>query len=296
MRSVLVTGSGGQLGRELVERARRDGWTVTGLGRHEAEPCDITDADAVRALVRAARPDVVIHAAAWTDVDGCEADPTRALAVNAEGTRHVADAAAEVGAHLVYVSTDHVYEGRKLGAYVETDPVGPRSAYGRSKLAGEAALPPGATIARTSWLCGRHGRNVARTVLRLAAGDDPIRFVDDQVGNPTIAADLAPLLLRLGRDRFAGVVHTSNQGTVSWFEFAREVLAAAGLDPERVEPISTAELVPARPAPRPANAALAPRALLDAGYELLPDHRVSLGLLVAQLQAQAHAEADLRGA
>lgn len=286
-RSLVVTGSTGQLGRALVAQARVEGWTVTGLARGEVEPCDLTDRAQVAVRMARAAPSLVIHAAALTDVDHCELHPDDAERANVIASGHVADAALEAGAHLVLVSTDHVFDGTKETAYLETDDPRPASTYGRTKLAAEQLAGATATVARTSWLCGRHGANVVKTLLRLAGRSGPIRFVDDQRGCPTIAEDLAPLLLRLGRDRAAGIIHTTNQGPVTWFEFAREVIRLAGHDPHRVEAITTAELVPARPAPRPANSVLAPEALRTAGIELLPDHRMSLRALVADLAAQA---------
>ncbi|QXC61479.1 dTDP-4-dehydrorhamnose reductase [Aquihabitans sp. G128] len=287
MSRILVTGSGGQLGRELVLLAEARGHAVARLGRHEPEPCDVTDAEALRRRVNAFGPELVIHAAAWTAVDDCEADPERAHLVNAGGTANVAAAAEAVGAHVVYVSTDYVFDGSKVGPYVESDPPAPRSAYGRSKLAGEQALDPRHTVARTSWVSGAHGPNVVRTILRVAAERPELRFVDDQVGNPTFTADLAPALLDLGLDRAAGTWHVTNQGTVSWHGFARSVLAAAGLDPDRVVPIATADLDPPRPAPRPANSALDGAALRAAGRPPLRDFHEPLAELVAAIAPEA---------
>jgi dTDP-4-dehydrorhamnose reductase len=284
-RSLVVTGSTGQLGTAVVAQATLDGWKVTGLSRSEAEPCDLGDADEVRHRIERATPDLVVHCAAWTDVDGCELDPARAEAMNVGATRNVAGPAHDVGAHVVYLSTDYVYDGAKADPYVETDPTGPLSAYGRSKLAGEGELPPRSTIVRTSWLAGRRGRNVVRTILDRAATTGPLPFVDDQVGCPTIAEDLAPLLLRLGTDCFGGIVHATNQRAVSWYQFAREVLELAGDDPERAVPVATSDLDPPRPAPRPTNSVLAPAALDAAGYPRLPDHLDSLRALVDDLRS-----------
>ena len=175
----------------------------------------------------------------------CESEVDLAYRVNALGTRHVADAARRVGAHVVYVSTDYVFDGTKPSPYVEWDAPSPASVYGRSKLGGEAELDPGWTVARVSWVCGYHGANMVKTVLRLAQGEGPLRFVDDQRGHPTFADDLAPMLIRLGVERRPGIYHVTNQGAVSWYELVRDILAAAGGDPSRVEPISSAELVTA---------------------------------------------------
>jgi dTDP-4-dehydrorhamnose reductase len=279
---IVVTGSAGQLGRQLVLDAVAAGHEVVGLGRHEPEPVDLTDAEAVARAVRRAAPDAIVHAAAWTAVDDCEHDPRRAEAVNAAGTRHVVDAARFVDAHVVYVSTDYVFDGTKPTPYVETDPTNPLSVYGRTKLAGEQQLAPHHTVARTSWLCGAHGPNMVRTILRLAAEQHELRFVDDQVGHPTFTADLAPVLLALATRREPGTFHVTNQGATSWYGFARDVLAAAGLDPDRVRPVATADL-PARAAPRPANSVLDNAALRAIGLDELPHHRTALSDLVAHL-------------
>ncbi|CAN5682795.1 dTDP-4-dehydrorhamnose reductase [soil metagenome] len=284
MSRILVTGAAGQLGRELVLLARAQGHAVGGLGRHEADPCDVTDRDAVRRHVESFGPDLIVHAAAWTAVDACESDPQRAHDVNAGGTRNVGDAADGVGAHVVYLSTDYVFDGRRSEPYVETDPTSPASVYGASKLAGEVALEARHTIARTSWVCGAHGPNMVKTILAVAGRQPELRFVDDQIGHPTFTADLAPMLLELGTARTAGTFHVTNAEAVSWHGFARAVLEAAGLDPDRVVPISTAELDPPRPAPRPANSVLDNAALRAAGLGPLRSFRQPLAELVAQLQ------------
>ncbi len=297
---VLVTGAGGQLGRDLVDALSGDvpvGGLVddrsTGrLGRRR--PVDVVAADrafldvtnraAVGSVVEAVRPDVVVHTAAWTAVDACEADPDRAFAINAVGTRHLAEAARRHGAHLLYVSTDYVFDGTSSRPYVEWDLPCPLSVYGRSKLGGEQELDPSSTIVRTSWVCGAHGANMVATVLRLAAaGTGPLRFVDDQRGSPTFTADLAGLLALLATERLPGIFHVTNQGATSWYGFAAAVLEAAGHDRSRVEPITTAELDPPRPAPRPANSVLDNVALRSHGLPLLPDWHDALGRLVPAL-------------
>ena len=287
MSRLLVTGSTGQLGREVLDVAQAARHHVTGLSSSEADPCDLTNRAAVMRLVERSRPDLIIHAGAWTAVDACESDPERAFAVNAEGTRNLVDAADEVGAHVVYVSTDYVFDGTKESPYVETDETNPTSVYGRSKLAGESVLGPDHTIVRTSWVCGRHGANMVRTILRLAGQPGDLRFVDDQIGHPTFTADLAPTLLELGRRRAGGIWHGTNQGAVSWYEFAREVLVAGGHDPDRVHPVATADLQPPRPAPRPANSVLDNAALRAAGMAAIPHFRGALQDLVGHIQAEA---------
>lgn len=280
---VLVTGAGGQVGAELVA-------AFAAPGHHEVigvdhATLDVADRDAVLAAITSTRPDAVVHPAAWTAVDACEGDPDRAFAVNALGTRHVADGARRVGAPVFYVSTDYVFDGTKPSPYHEWDPTGPRSVYGASKLAGERELDPGSTVIRTSWVCGYHGGNMVKTILRLAAEHDTLSFVDDQRGHPTFADDLASMIMRLVVDHRPGVFHVTNQGAVSWFEFAGEVLAAAGQDPERVQPVATVDLHPPRPAPRPANSVLDNAALRLSGVPLLDDFRVPLQRLVDRLTA-----------
>jgi len=278
---VLITGAGGQVGRELV-----DAFTLG--GHHEViavdhRTVDVADRDSVLGAITSTRPDAVVHPAAWTAVDACESDPDRAFRVNALGTRHVADGARRVGAPVFYVSTDYVFDGTKAGPYDEFDPPAPASVYGASKRAGERELDPGSTIVRTSWVCGFHGANMVKTILRLAGEHETLSFVDDQRGHPTFADDLAGMIRRLVVDRRPGLFHVTNQGAVSWYEFARDVLVAAGLDPERVHPVATADLQPPRPAPRPANSVLDNAALRLSGLERLDDFRVPLGRLVSRL-------------
>jgi dTDP-4-dehydrorhamnose reductase len=277
---VFVTGAGGQVGHEIV----------TAFADHEVIACDhaaldITDRDMVLAAVTTVAPDAIVHAAAWTAVDACEDDPDRAFRVNALGTRHVTEGARRVGAHLCTFSTDYVFDGTKSSPYVEWDTPDPQSVYGRSKLASEheAAAWTETTIVRISWVCGQHGSNMVKTILRLAGEHDTLRFVDDQRGHPTFADDAATVVRRLVVDRRPGCFHVTNQGAVSWYEFARAVLESAGADPDRVEPITTADLDPPRPAPRPANSVLDNAALRASGIPLLPDYRTALDRLVGTL-------------
>jgi dTDP-4-dehydrorhamnose reductase len=280
---ILITGAGGQVGRELVELCEREGDDVTAADRARL---DVTDRDAVLQLCAAVRPEAIVHAASWTAVDACEADPDRAHGVNALGARHVAQAAKEAGAHLLHFSTDYVFDGTKKTPYDESDSPNPLSVYGRSKWAGEKEVAESiddATVMRISWVCGRYGNNMVKTLLRLAAGGIDPKFVDDQIGQPTIVGDLVPLVRRFAVERRPGLFHVTNQGAVSWYEFARATFAAAGADPRRVSPIATAQLDPLRPAPRPANSVLDNAALRMAGLPLLPHYEHSLANLVRQL-------------
>lgn len=306
---VLVTGGNGQLGRDLRDVLAGDvpdgGLDPREQGANgilppvakgtfevmstDIDTLDIVDRTAVRAAADAFRPDIVLHGGAYTAVDACESEPDTAFAVNALGTRNVAEAAAGVGAHLVYISTDYVFDGTEDRPYLEWDPPNPRSVYGRSKLAGElevhAVAGPSATVVRTAWVSGAHGANMVKTVLRLAAGkpDGPLRFVNDQHGCPTFTADLAQAVVRLALDRRPGTFHVTNQGETTWYGFARAALEAAGSDPDRVEPIATSELTPPRPAERPANSRLDNAALRLSGLPMLPVWTDSLARLVGVL-------------
>jgi dTDP-4-dehydrorhamnose reductase len=285
---LLLTGAGGQLGSEIAR-------LVAGLNEKRARArvallaldhssLDVSSRDQVLSAVLSFEPDVVIHAAALTAVDSCELEPERAYSVNALGTRNVAEAARLNGSHLVYLSTDYVFDGRASRPYLEWDEPAPISVYGRSKLGGERELDGSHTVIRTAWVMGRTGSNMARTVLRLGRQTrGELRFVDDQRGSPTVASDLAAKVLELATARRPGLFHVTNQGEATWFEVARQIMAAAGLDKGRVVPISTGELDPPRPAARPANSVLENAALRLSGDELLPDWRESLDRLVAEI-------------
>lgn len=279
---IVVTGAGGQLGHELVDAALAGGHQVSGFTRAQL---DVTDAAAVLSVMSRERPEVIVHAAAWTAVDACEGDVAKAMLFNGTATEHVVSAARKVDARVVYISTDYVFDGTKATAYVESDIPNPQSVYGVSKLAGERAVDTSVdSIVRISWVCGYHGSNMVKTILRLVDQHDTLTFVDDQVGNPTMADDAARMIVRLAEGQRGGTWHVTNQGVVSWYEFAREVLRAAGLDPARVRPIRTRDLMPPRPAPRPANSVLENQALRDAGIAPLDNFHVPLSRLVNRLR------------
>lgn len=279
---IVVTGAGGQLGHELVDAARAGGHQVSGFTRAQL---DVTDAAAVLSAMSRERPEVIVHAAAWTAVDACEGDVAKAMLFNGTATEHVVSAARKVDARVVYISTDYVFDGTKATAYVESDMPNPQSVYGVSKLAGERAVDTSVdSIIRISWVCGYHGSNMVKTILRLVDQHDTLTFVDDQVGNPTMADDAARMIVRLAEGQRGGTWHVTNQGVVSWYEFTREVLHVAGLDPDRVKPVKTGDLIPPRPAPRPFNSVLENRALMNSGIPLLDDFRVPLSRLVHRLR------------
>ena len=280
---VLVTGAGGQLGADVVAHCLAAGDEVFAADR---AGLDITDRSAVRKIVAGARPDAVINTAAYTAVDACETNVDHATAVNATAVRSIAEACDEIGARLVHVSTDYVFDGTLDRPYREDDATNPRSVYGKTKLAGELAAGSDAAIARTSWVCGAHGNNMVKLVLRLAEETTELAFVDDQRGCPTFTADLAPALRRLAFDRRSGIHHLTNQRAVSWYEFVREILDVAGYEPDHVRPISTSDLDPPRPAPRPANSALDNAVWRDAGLPMLRDFRAPLAELVVELKSR----------
>jgi dTDP-4-dehydrorhamnose reductase len=282
---VFITGAGGQLGQDLAA-------AFESAGRHHQliaanrEVVDVSNRDAVLQALVAADPDVVVHAGAWTAVDACEGDPERAFRVNALGARHVAEGARQVQAHLIALSTDYVFDGRCSRPYREWDDPHPLSVYGSSKLAGErevASLHPAAAIVRTSWVCGARGANILKTILRLSAEQPELEFVDDQRGCPTFTEDLAAMIVRLAVARLPGLFHITNQGPTTWYQFARDVVSAAGRDPSMVRPITTAELRPPRPALRPANSVLDNAVLRMQGIDLLPDHHEPLERVVKRL-------------
>ncbi len=279
--TTIVTGAGGQLGRDVQialasSQRKAVSFDRTGL--------DLTDEAAPRRVLGEHDADVVINCAAYTAVDDCETNSDLAHAVNEHGVRSLAEACRQVGAHLVHVSTDYVFDGELDRPYLETDMTNPQSVYGRSKLAGERAaidvLGDAVTIVRTSWVCGEHGNNMFKLVRRLAATDTPLAFVDDQRGCPTFTADLAPALIALGDDRNGGVFHVTNAGAVSWYEFVADILEASGHARDRVRPIATVDLTPPRAAPRPANGVLANDRWLELGYRPLRHFSEPLAELV----------------
>ncbi|HRC07763.1 MAG TPA: dTDP-4-dehydrorhamnose reductase [Miltoncostaeales bacterium] len=266
---VLVTGAAGMLGRDLIPALTALGHEVTGVDMD----VDITNPAAVDACVDRVRPQAVFHLAAWTNVDGAEEHEPASLAVNGDGTRNVARAAARAGAALVAVSTDYVFRGDNAAGYREDDPTGPIGAYGRTKLAGEQAAlhehPSGARIARTAWLYGAHGRNFVDTMRRLGAERDELTVVADQTGSPTWTRDLAPALIAL-LDQPPGIYHVAGGGSVTWADFARAIFDECGLDCT-VRDVTTAEYGAA--APRPAWSILT---VTKVGAPRLRDWRAAL--------------------
>jgi dTDP-4-dehydrorhamnose reductase len=250
---ILITGAGGMLGRALGETLSLE-HDVVALARADL---DFTDLGVTLAALARAKPQVVIHAGARTDVDGCEMDPDGAWRVNALGSRNVAVACQEAGAACCYLSTDYVFDGEKPDPYTEFDAPNPISCYGASKLAGERyvqTLMPRHWIVRSSWLFGPGGKNFVKTILAKARAGEALRVVDDQVGSPTYTHDLARAISRLISGPYYGIWHVTNSGSCSWYRFAAAIVEHAGLRGTRLEPISSKDL--GRPAPRPRNSGL----------------------------------------
>ncbi len=278
-RRVLVTGAGGMLALDLVRALRDAGHAVTALGRPDL---DITDPAQCRAGVTG--HDLVVNAAAFTAVDDAETNEAAAFAVNAVGPANLARAAHATGARLLQVSTDYVFDGFATEPYTEDHPVAPRSAYGRTKAAGEWAVRaycPDSWVLRTAWLYGAGGPNFVSTMQRLAGERDTLSVVDDQHGQPTSTVDLSDLVVRLvAADAPAGTYHGTASGETTWHGFARAVFEHDGLDPERVRPTTT-DAFP-RPAPRPAWSVLGHGSLEAAGVTPIGDWRTGLAAHLAR--------------
>ena len=287
MGKLLVTGAKGMLGQAVVAATEKSGDQTLALGRGEL---DITDAAAVTATIDQFEPDALINCAAWTDVDGAEAEEAAATEINGAGAANVAASCEASGVRLVHVSTDYVFDGAATEPYLESDPVSPQSAYGRSKLAGEAAIEAAGgdyAIVRTAWLFGAGGSNFVDTMLRLGGEREQIEVVTDQIGCPTWTGHLAPALIACAAADETGIFHAVGGGRCSWFELASETISLAGLDC-KVQPTTT-ESFP-RPAPRPAFSVLGS----ERGDEaiVLPDwHEGLRGYLAAAGVIDSAAEA-----
>ena len=268
---VLILGATGLLGKALVRE-----WTGDQVLAMGSRDVDIRDAAKVREIVGKARPDWIVLAAAYTDVDGCESHRELAFAVNRDGAVNVAEAARQSGARLIFLSSDYVFDGRKTSPYEVDDRRSPQSVYGRTKAEAEVnllELLPNCCIARTSWVFGVGGRCFPDTILRLAASRPALDVVNDQRGCPTYTVDLGRAIIQLCRKDASGIAHVTNAGDCSWFEFAQEIVTGAGLATE-VRPASSQQM--ARPAPRPAYSVLSATSLRPYGIEM-PGWKDALG-------------------
>lgn len=286
---VLVTGAGGQVGVDLLDTMRGvtplggdssfqpdakrvgdDEFEVLGLTRHDL---DITDRDQTMRAVRSARPDVIIHLAAYTQVDRAEVDHDACFAVNAGATETLSLVAHDVDAHLIAISTDYVFDGTKGAPYIEEDETNPLNVYGASKRAGELLCSSDDTIVRTSWVMGVRGKNVLHAIADRAASGATVRFVNDQTGTATFASDLARVLVTMTRQRPSGIWHIANSATTTWFEIAAYAGSVLGRDEDFATPITTDELSPAPLAVRPVRSDLSTEKWVEAGFTALPDWR-----------------------
>lgn len=274
---ILVTGAKGQLGYDVCLALKKRGYEAVGVDR---DTFDITDEAAVHSYFKKVRPQAVIHCAAYTAVDRAETEETACRTVNVSGTKYLAEAAAEIGAKFLYISTDYVFDGEKDGEYFPDDPISPRSVYGATKAEGEAQVRAALDryfIVRISWVFGMNGNNFVKTMLRLSETKRELNVVCDQIGSPTYTADLSELLAdMIGTEKY-GVYHATNEGTCSWYEFACEIFRLAGKD-VRVHPVTTEEylkLVPQQ-AKRPKNSRMNKARSTENGFAPLPDWRDAL--------------------
>lgn len=281
---ILVTGASGQLGYDVERELERRGIEHLGTSSREL---DITDRAAVEHLMQSYRPDAVIHCAAYTKVDLAEDEPERCWAVNAEGTRNMAAACREIGAKMLYISTDYVFPGTGEQFRRTDDPVSPVNTYGRSKLAGELAvqsLLEKYFIVRISWVFGKNGNNFVKTMLRLAETKAELSVVCDQIGSPTYTADLAPLLCDMVQTERYGVYHATNEGTCAWSEFAEAIFELAGRQVV-VHPIPTSAY-PTRAA-RPLNSRMSKECLHSNGFQELPEWKNALARYLKEITGEA---------
>lgn len=293
---ILVTGAGGQVGLDMLDAlrgvtplggdalfqpdrksVREDEFEVLGLTRQDL---DITDRDHTVHAVRSVRPDVIIHLAAYTQVDRAEVERDACYAVNAAATETLSLAAHDVDAHFIAISTDYVFDGTKGAAYIEDDATNPLNVYGASKRAGELACASDDTIVRTSWVMGVRGKNVLHVIGDRATSGTTVRFVDDQTGTATFASDLARVLVTMARQRPSGIWHIANSGTTTWFDIAAYAGSLLGRGDDFATPISTSELSPAPLATRPVRSDLSIEKWVDAGFEALPDWREGVARLL----------------
>jgi len=275
--TVMVTGAAGQLGRELV-RTYSGGDRLVSLDR---VGLNVTDRAAVHAAVRSIQPSVIVNCAAWTDVDGCESDPDRAFLVHADAVCFLHEVANDIDAHVVQVSTDYVFDGLETVPYIETAGTNPLNVYGQSKKAGETLAGPLATVVRTSWLQPADAPGMVDRVLSGLSAREEVALPANRRACPTFVGDLAPVIWRLAEERVAGLVHATNGGVTSWYEFGRSVADAVGADPDQIVP-SPIEKPDSRPAKRPPYSALDNSVLQVLGYPEIRDYRDAVAEAVAR--------------
>lgn len=296
---VLVTGTSGQLGFDVMEELKKRGYIGVGADRSESDAdfehvtLDITDKKRVMEVVNDMKPDVIVHCAAWTNVDGAE-DPNKlelVRAVNVDGTRNLAEAAKNVDAKFVYISTDYVFDGQGERPWEPDDKnYAPLNVYGQSKLDGELAVAETLDkyfIVRIAWVFGRNGKNFIKTMIEVGKNHDVVRVVDDQIGTPTYTVDLARLLVDMIETDKYGYYHATNEGGyISWADFAEEIYKQAGMNvkAERVTTAEYEEMAGKAVAKRPFNSRLDKSKLVENGFEPLPDWKDAVGRFLAILK------------
>jgi dTDP-4-dehydrorhamnose reductase len=287
----VVTGGSGQLGIAVSEELEARGYVFSALSSKEL---DITDEQSVSDLIAKYSPSIIINCAAWTDVDGAESNEIAASKVNAVGAHNLALAAAKNGARLVHVSTDYVFSGESQKPFETSDRIDPQSAYGRTKADGERkvieAHPDNSYVVRTAWLYSPWGKNFAKTMVRLALnGDGEVRVVNDQMGQPTSALDLAKQIVDLGLGVApAGIYHGTNGGQATWFEFSQEIFSLVGADTRRVVPVSSSEYP--RPAKRPAYSVLSHKEWSEKSISPMRDWKIALAAVMPEIVSKVKAE------
>ncbi len=282
---LLLTGASGQVGMEMTRALKQHRIFSDVVATSRAE-LDFTRREEVFHAVANFGPEVIVHLGAMTAVDRCEDEPDAAYLANALSVRHIKQAARLVDARVVYMSTDYVFDGLGSRPYREWDAKRPLSVYGKSKFAGEMELDPTDLVLRTSWVMGRYGNNILKTILGAAKRSSEMRFVDDQVGSPTVVSDLVEATLALLLEDQSGVYHLSNQGSLSWYELARFVYELVGADPALIAAMDSAELALTRKAPRPAYSVLDNCALRLQGYPPLAHYSESLSRLALELWSE----------
>jgi dTDP-4-dehydrorhamnose reductase len=287
--SWLITGASGQLGLAMQEELKANKIEFLAL---DSKTLDITNASVIERKFLEHEPKVVVNCAAWTDVDGAEANKDQAFAVNSIGVKNLAVASKNLGATFVHISTDYVFSGENTSPWLENEDRNPSSIYGLSKKEGEISVqetyPEGSYIVRTAWLYSSRGQNFAKTITRLALrGDGEVKVVDDQIGQPTSAKDLAKQIIKLVLGKVSyGIYHGTNAGSASWFDFAREIFVLAGEDASRLVPVSTSEFP--RPAERPKYSVLSHESWRNSGIEEMRDGEKALAeempIILSQLK------------
>lgn len=287
----LITGGLGQLGVAVSNELDARGIAFSALG---SKDLDITDSQSVDDFIALSSPAIIVNCAAWTDVDGAESDEESALKVNSHGPQNLAESAARFGARLIHISTDYVFSGVSQRPFEIEDRIGPQSAYGRTKADGEkkvlAILPESSYVVRTAWLYSPWGKNFAKTMVRLALnGGGEVRVVNDQIGQPTSAIDLAKQLVDLGvGDAPVGIYHGTNAGQASWFEFAQEIFSLVGAEASRVVPVSSTEYP--RPAMRPAYSVLSHKGWSNLSVSPMQNWEVALASVMPEIVSTVKVE------